>query len=319
MIANRSFRVWLAALAIGGFAGGCRAMPPDRERPAPTASERAPVEAPRPNVWVTYAPGGVDSTTTPNADGTETVGVGGVRGPIISVRLLSANDGAIDAELLTPGGFHKLQIRAQDVRREDPNSDPALREAGLVAALMHNRPAVRFRIDREGEPQVRTSPELQRHEACAGRLLQADSVPRVAPPIDRAALLVGLANLSLPRFVSAYQLGLVHAPSSQQDWRSEQIGFHGQAVRSEINLLSAANSPAARLCRALAYRFISELRSDSCIIEGSIDERDGWPITLTVSRRGETPNGATERKSRSFDRVAPLQGFSPPRDPCAAG
>lgn len=271
-----------------------------------------------PDVWVTYAPGGVDSTTTPNADGTATVGVGGVRGPIISVRLLSTQNEAIDAELLTPGGFDKLQIRAQDVRREDLSSDPALREARLVAALMHHRPVVRFRIDREGEPQVQASPALQRHEACARRVLQAESVRRVAPPIDSAALLLELAKLSLPRFVSAYQLGLVNAPSRQQGWRSEQIGSHGQAVRSEINLLSAAASQAARLCRSLAYRSLSELRSDTCLIEGSIDRRDGWPITLTLSRRGEAPNGATETQSRSFDRVAPLQGFSPPRDPCAA-
>lgn len=293
-------------------------MLPDRERPVSTGSEPAPVEAPRRNIWVTYAPGGVTSTATPNADGTATVGVGGVRGPIVSVRLLSANDESIDAELLTPGGFDKLQIRAQDLRQEDLG-DPALREARLAAALMHHRPAVRFRIGPEGEPQVRTSPELQRHEACAGRVLQAENVRRVSPPIDSAALLLGLANLTLPRFVSAYQLGLVHAPSSQQDWRSEQIGFHGQAVRSEINLLSGTDSRAARLCRSLAYHSISELRSDNCIIEGSIDRRDGWPITLTVSRRGETPPGATETQSRSFSRVAPLQGFMPPPDPCAAG
>lgn len=347
MIANRPFKLFMAILAIGGFAAGCRAMTSDAEAQTATRSEPSRVELPRANVWVTYAPGGVVSTATPGANGTEAVGVGGLRAPIISVRILAREDDSIHAELLTPGGFDNHHIQAGDVRQEDlsgdPLSDAHLRQARLERALMHHRPAVRLRIDRKGEPQIQSSAELRRHEACARRLLRAaieeqiataengaqsrsererlqegDFARSVSPPVDHAALLLGLANLSLPRFVSAYDLGLVHAPSSQQDWRSEQIARHGRSVRSEINLLSAGSSSAASLCRSLAYGSISELRSDSCNIEGSIDRRDHWPIALTISRRGEAANGATETQSRSFNRVTPLQGFVAPPSPCPA-
>jgi len=86
-----------------------------------------------------------------------------------------------------------------------------------------------------------------------------------------------------------------------------------------LNALSTASSPAARICRSISYETMSDPRTDTCTIEGVIDRRDGWPITLVISRRGESVSGDTETKSRRFDRVAPLQGYVAPANPCLHG
>jgi hypothetical protein len=112
----------------------------------------------------------------------------------------------------------------------------------------------------------------------------------------------------------------VEVPSrlpDQRHWRAEQIRIHGRPVRLRLDLLAAASSPAASLCRSLAFQEISEPRSDTCTIEGVIDQRDRWPIKLAISRRGEAANGAAETQSRSFDRLAPLEGFVAPPNPCS--
>jgi hypothetical protein len=307
---------------------------------------------PRSNIWITYAPNGVLSTTTPKGDGSEIVSVGGLRPSIFSLRLRSTgNDESVEAELATPGGFDFAHIRAADISEEDwsgdASSDAGLRERKLERALIHHRPVVRLRLDRKGEPNVRRSPALRRHEACARRLLRAaieaqiaaaeneyqrrrqqkrlekDYLASVAPPVEQASLLLRLARLSLPSFAGAYDQGLesdyrrLEAASAQNGWRARQIRAHGRPVRLRLDLLSAGSSPAASLCRSLAYSEISEPRSDTCTIEGVIDRRDGWPLTLTLSRKGETASGATENQSRRFDRLAPFQGFVSPANPCS--
>lgn len=279
---------------------------------------------------------------------------GDSRAPIFSVRLVQmTRGGSIEADLLTPAGFDPHEVRAEDVDRDEESSDPyseALhRQVRLEQALMHHRPAIRIRVDKEGHSHFESSPEPRQHAACKHRLLRASIEAQLAAAgneeqrrtrreelhrlddiaertlsfrFDSAALLLRLANLPLPEFVSAYQLGLEHGGKDrgtywgQHDWRSEQIASHGQAVRSESDLLASLNSPAAILCRSLAFESISKLRSDTCIIEGVIDRRDGWPIRLVVSRRGKAANGATEAQVRTFDRVKPLEGFFPPPDPC---
>lgn len=354
MIVKRRFRLCAAALAVGGLATGCGAMPLVPEAPAPEAS-RPGDGLPRPGTWVAYSGGGAAGSTTPNGDGTQIVSTGSLRFPIFSVRLGSTRkDGAVEAELLTPAGFHRDEILAGDVHEEemsgDSYSDAQLRTRRLERALMHHRPILRLRIDAMGRADVESSAELAHHEACAQRLLRAageaqlaaaeeeehkrdereqlqvkDFARSVSPPLDSASLLLRLANLPLPAISGAYDLGPGYRdegtdPSpGQRGWLVKQIESHGRAVRSELNLLSAGDSPAARLCRSLAYESDARPRSDTCIIQGVIDRRDGWPIRMTVSRSSESSDGATEGQYRSFDRLAPLQGFAAPPSPCLAG
>lgn len=352
MIASRRFRLCAAVLVVNGLGGASRATTLDPEDSAPTASKPVSGRV-QPGIWITYSPKGLVSSTRPNSGGTVTVSSGDSRPPIFSVRLVPmTKGGSIEADLLTPVGFDPHEVRAEDVDGDEESSDPyseALhRQVRLEQALMHHRPVIRLRVDKVGHAHFESS-KLRQHAACEHRLVRASIEAQLAAAgneeqrrsrreelqrlddtarrtvtfrFDSAALLLQLANLPLPEFVSAYQLGLEHGGKDpgtywgQHDWRSEQIASHGRAVRSESDLLVAPNSPAAILCRSLDFESISKLRSDTCIIEGVINRRDGWPIRLVVSRRGEAANGATEAQVRSFDRVRPLEGFFPPPDPC---
>lgn len=352
MSPKRRSRIHLTAAAVSSLAMACPGTALSAQAPARAASPMQE-ERPSPGVWVAYSAGGVASSTTPNGDGTEIVSQGDLRWPIFSVRRNSqGKDGNAEADLLTPGGFDPDHVLTGDLDRDelsgDPYSDSKHRERKLEHALMHHRPVMRLRIDARGQPKVESSPELRHHEGCAQNLIRAaieaqlaaaeeeehredrreqlrskDLARRVSPPLDSASLLLRLAHLQLPSFGGdlgpAYRAEGSDPGRSQRDWRAMQISSHGRPVRSEINLLSAADSPAARLCRSLSFESTAAMRSDTCIIQGAIDRRDGWPIRMTVSRRGEAADGATERQSRSFDRLAPLQGFAAPANPCTAG
>jgi hypothetical protein len=305
-------------------------------------------------VWITYAPGGGVSTTAPRSDGTTEVGTAGLRPPVFSLRVPSAADPvSVEVDLITPGGSGRDRLGAAATRQQrssgEPYSDARAREAKLVRALMHHRPLVRLRIDKEGRPQPQPSAELRRYDACARRLLReaieaqvaaaeneeqrrsqqqrlvgGDFARAVAPPVDHAALLLRLTRLSLP---SAAQGGdpkqeregaRLSTPSSQQGWGPGAAESQGRTVLLRLNLLTDSRSPAARVCRSLPYGGLSRLRSDTCTIEGVIDGRDGWPMTLTLSRKAEFASGATETQFRSFDRVAPPQEPVPPAQVCPA-
>lgn len=129
----------------------------------------------------------------------------------------------------------------------------------------------------------------------------------------------------LPLPSSAYDQGLERlaggpdARPNQWDWRLGEIRIYGRPVGLRLDLRAAVGSPAANLCRSLAYTTLAELSSDTCTIQGVIDRRDGWPITIGISRKGKAANDASENQFRSFDRVTPLQGFTPPANPCSAG
>ena len=350
MSANRRFRIFVAALAVSSLAPGCRTTK------AAEAQTRAEGEAtrdrlPRSNIWITFSPGGVSSTTSPRGDGAAIVSVGGLRPPIFSLRMRPiGQDGHVEADVLTPVGFDEHHIRASDIREEgwsrDLYSDLGLREARLELALLHHRPPVRFRVDGMGEPNVRSTPEMSRHEACARRLLRAaiegqitaaqnevqrqsqrkrlqkDIAGSVSAPIDQASLLLRLAMLSLPSATYEEDPRLSAATPDplpdQWNWRSRQIRICGRPVGLRLDLLSDPNSPAASLCRSLTLTNISKPHSDTCTINGVINRRDGWPISIAISRTAEVANGPKATESRNFNRVAPLQGFVPPADPCSA-
>lgn len=348
MTAGRSLGIALALLAVAALATGCRAMTPAPETQARIASKPARDGTPRSNIWIAYSPGGVRSSSSPRGGGSALVSVGGLRPPLFSVRLRSTKeDGSIEADLATPGGFDSRHVMAADISDDGWGSDDAgRREAELERALKHYRPILRLRIGGDGEMKVRRSPALGRHEACARRHLRAaieakataaenddrrrflqkrlqkDFLAPVSAPVEHASLLLRLVMLSLPS--SAYDQNpdrLAGGPNdrpSQWDWRLREIRTHGRPVRLQLDLRSAPSSPAASLCRSLAYRTISDPRSDTCTIQGVIDRRDGWPITIGISRKGKAADGATESDYRSFNRVVPLQGFVPPSNPCAA-
>ena len=316
--------ICLAVLTLSGLAPACRATTPAPEMPPLPGSAQVRDARPRSDIWIAYAPSGLMRSTVSAAGGSETVTIGHLRPPIFSVRLRSIADaGVVKADLLTPAGFDRRYVRAEDIREDAQSSDSSSDAA--VRALIHHRPTVRINIDAKGNPHVEDTPELRRHEACRRRLLRAATEARLATPSssrDDAALLLRTVMLSLPASdageKSQFGVGVVSRVPDQSQWRAEQTRFHGRPVRLGLNLLTAETSPAASLCRSLAFQEISEPGSDTCTIEGVIDQRDRWPITLTISRKGKAANGATESQSRTFDRITPLQGFVPPGNPCAA-
>jgi hypothetical protein len=89
-------------------------------------------------------------------------------------------------------------------------------------------------------------------------------------------------------------------------------------VRLQLDLLSAGRTPAGDLCRSLNYEKASSRIGDSCTIQGICDRRDGWPITLSISRKAQFRDGTTESRYWLFQRLRPLEGFVPPANPCRA-
>ena len=87
----------------------------------PCTASAAP---PRSNVWVTYSPGGMSSSSIPQGDGSAIISGGGLRPPIFSVRLASrTEDRSINADLATPGGFDSRHVLAADIGDDGWGSD----------------------------------------------------------------------------------------------------------------------------------------------------------------------------------------------------
>jgi hypothetical protein len=329
------FAIAVFVTAIGLPAAGAPGEP--SSRPA----------SPQPNVWITFDPGGGHSSTSPQADGSEVVSVGDMDWPIFSVRLRPPHDGRIEVDLVTPAGFDEHYIRAADWEWI-----PAMEsdEYRLELALAHHRPAVRFRVDRDGTVTTLSSREFRRHQDCARRLLRASIeaqmrdpsnagrlerlrrwarsealAGRIAPPVETASLLLRLAALPLPDDPARdpRQQGLgegldsIVKPDRQLAWLSAQVRAHGRAVRLQIDLRSDRRSAAARLCRELRFVRVGRPRSDSCTIEGIIHRGDGWPLTIRLGRQAVAVDGGTQGVSRRFARIAPLEGFQPPHNPCS--
>jgi hypothetical protein len=60
------------------------------------------------------------------------------------------------------------------------------------------------------------------------------------------------------------------------------------------------------------------LASDSCLIHGYVDRRDGWPLVMSIVREAVSVTGVRAGESRYFTRLTPLQGFVPPFNACAS-
>jgi hypothetical protein len=310
------------------------------------ASSNASGTEPKRNMWVTYAPHGSYGTTEPQADGNVVIGHGDLGAPIFSLRLRSATR----ADLATPGGFDSYHLRASDVHEENfsgnAHSDSGLREELLRRALTHHRPIMTLRLDQKGQRVMERSAKLRRFEACALPLMRAALEAHIATaenehqrelqrqrlhqsrplglpaPVDQSLLLLRLVSLSIPD--AAGPLGAAFSDGgarsgpvkTQYDWRAAQVRAYGRPARLQLDLMSAGRTSAADLCRSLTYEKVSSRRSDTCTIQGIFDRRDGWPITLFISRKAQFQDGTTESRSWLFQRLTPLEGFVPYSNPC---
>ena len=306
---------------------------------------------PRPNLWVAYAASGANNNSAGPVNGTTYVTAGDLRWRVFAIRTRGAR--RLTAQIVTPAGFDSYHLRARDIPRFpgslEPHSRAEEREQELRDALTHFRPPVAISLDRRDRVRTGSSPELDRHESC-GRSVMRESIEaqirtaanpdhrrrheedlddariaqRLAPPVDSAALLLRLISLRLPDDAAALVamrrleegLGADDRPT-QWRWRSRQAGNRGRSVGRTIDLRVVRDTEQARLCRSLAYNSLRQLRTDTCRVEAVIDRRDGWPITIGIVREGRGTNGATEMQFRSFNRLAPLEGFVAPANPCA--
>jgi hypothetical protein len=221
--------------------------------------------------------------------------------------------------------------------------------ARLEQSLMHYQPPIRLVVDEEGTVATRPSAAADRHRACARRSLRqalehqmrtaedpverrsaqeeltGDGIERrLALPTEPVSLLLRLAALSLPpdsardvRDGLGAEIEAGIPRETQTYWLGQQVRAHGWAVRLDLDLLADRSSPAAKVCRSVGPTRLSSPQTDRCSIEGIIDRRDGWPLTIGLSRQSEAPDGTTEGHVRIFHRLAPLEGFVPPPNPCA--
>jgi hypothetical protein len=260
------------------------------------------------------------------------------------------------AEILTPANFDPNRVQAPPASDSDASMDPHSRSyeraAQLRTALNHYRPALTITADRRGRIETRSSPGLSRHRSCARRLMReaveeqirtADTAPlrrraqeglddaliarRLEPPIDVAGLLLRLLDLRLPEDEAGWtgmqeleaQFAATRLPGERPSQWTRQFSAaqeHGRSVGRAIDLLADRRSEQARICRTLPFHTLGELQSDTCRVEAVVDRRDGWPIKISIVREGRAANDATETQMRIFNRLAPLEGFAAPANPC---
>jgi hypothetical protein len=263
-----------------------------------------------------------------------------------SLRLLNANSRQpITAEVRSPAGFDRYALHARDLTPESASRDEAGRvfqaQSALLSALAHHRPATTLLLRPGGDVRVVRSRAARSHVQCARRLLDASwrALPAAERSGDRRrdllrqarlgtanpALLLRLVMLDLPPMTgtSWSEVGRRRAEDPDRDrdpnqysWRSEQMRLHGREVGLRIDLKRDRSSAAARLCRMLDVTEISNPATDRCSIDAFVDARDGWPIAIGITRNVEARGGGSEWHGRSFSRLAPLEGFVPPADPC---
>lgn len=299
------------------------------------------VRTPQPNLWLTYEAFGNISGFEPSGNGAGVASVGDLRWPVFALRLHGRPDhGRLSADLRTPADFDGHYLLAADVQREESQ------ERRLEQALAHHRPAARLHLDANGRARLSGPAAFDRYQACARRSLRAEIEAQTRDPANRRriALLRGRAEdlprrMTLPVEPASLLLRLSTSPipadpardvrdglgaeieanirrETQTYWLGQQIRTHGRAVRLELDLITARDSPAARLCRSVGPSRLSRRHADRCSIEGIIDRRDGWPLTIGLSRQAEASDGTREGQVRIFHRLAPLEGFVTPTNPC---
>jgi hypothetical protein len=322
---------------------------------AAPAAAAAP-EPPQENLWISYAASFASGGTTPTPGNPEVAMVTHGHGyaPVFAIRLVEANGGRLAALVRSPRNFDRNALHVRDTDAGDRGEDRhGLAEAAherLEAGIDHHRPPTTFLLSAAGRIAVRKSASALTFERCARRLIrqssqrlmQAAQTPplrerererhsvrmeraeqaRRAPSLFLQLLKIQLRPVTGGRWAEferqqAGQGGAADRPN-QYRWRSEQIRRHGREAALEIDLMTDRRSPAARLCRSRPIRSMEQPARDSCRIDAFLDARDGWPIVLGVSRTVEAPGEGTASWTATFYRLAPLEGFAAPPNPCAA-
>ena len=308
-----------------------------------------------PGSWAAYSSWIGSSTTRPTGhpDGAIAIGQGGGRFPIFAVSLTGGRPGGrLVADAASPRNFDSYYRRASDVTPEPRRSDPDGRARAdhelLEAGIDHHRPTTRFEVAADGSLRIVKSAAAKRHERCARRLLRASSNRLIAlaetephREVERSRRSHTLRMAELPPRGPSVFLRLVQLPLplmsgtrwseyerqigaddpgelTQNSFRTDMTRAAGREVGLHLNLLTDRTSVAARLCRSMRVRRVGRPVTDECRIEGIIDRRDGWPIFISISRSVTASNHATTSSSAGFSRLAPLEGFVPPPNPCLA-
>ena len=305
---------------------------------------------PRPDLWVAYAGtfGGGTTTSRGAPEGAVTVGQGGGRIPNFRMRLRAGGNPV--AEVRSPGSFDRDSIHIRDAYDDLREGSEFANQQRFEGSIVHHLPTTAFRLVRPGRVDVRVSPEGRRYARCARQLLRASSDRLIAQAptaplrgVERRRRDNRLALAEQPRRGPSLLLQLLHLPMApisggelakfeqrratevdrdrarrQHRWRSEQIRLAGREMGLAVDLMRDRRSPAARVCRTVSVTRVGRPVSDMCRIEGFIDTRDGWPIVISISRSVEATNRATSGEGVTFSRLAPLEGFVAPANPCAA-
>lgn len=272
---------------------------------------------------------------------------------VFAIRARRGPSGSWGGELRFPANFHweELQAARAYIPSAPANAGPLLlaetRYDLLMRALRHHRPAAGFRVDHRGK--WRPGARVRRYDHCAERransiineLVALSDVPlrrgfwtrrrqrvpmEVAPGGDLPAHLLATMSLDLPEVGSGYWRvspgrnddGTAGGEPSQLSWRFALVRDFGRSVGLQFDLRKGADTPAARLCRTLSIQALTGATEDRCSIGGVLDRRDGWPIAFSATRWLRGPNGTWETRSRNFLRLAPLEGFVDPPNPCSS-
>lgn len=307
---------------------------------------------PRSGPWFAYHTifGSGTTRAAPGNSGDVYVAQGGGRYPIFSMRLLEGTGPRRTAEVLSPRSFDRYELHARDVDEQNWSDDPdGLAQAAherLEAGIDHHRPVTTFLLEPDGRVRVRMSPTGQAFSQCARRLIGRSSArlietagaaryraqerrrhplrmalaeqPRTAPSLFLQLLQIPLQPMTGGRW-SEFERQRTQDPTDPPDqysWRSEQIRLHGREAALEIDLMTDRSSPAARVCRTVRPHRVGTPAQDTCRVDAFIDARDGWPIVISIGRSQVATSGATSGWTSSFSRLAPLEGFVPPENPC---
>lgn len=200
-------------------------------------------------------------------------------------------------QTLTALGEHPWQFR-------NSGSSPAYERCAVRAAMQSSRKASAAADDSvEREQWLNRDPlgsQWNQHDLRAARLLVA-----LVSTIVRDFAQGDLTEWARRR---PGDTGSWHS-----QWRKQMILQHGREFAREAE--ATEDSAAGALCRILEPEVLANAVSDRCRFAGVIDERDGWPIMISFTRRVKDRRGASSYWGVNFDRLRPNPSFvaRPPR------
>jgi hypothetical protein len=267
---------------------------------------------------------------------------------IYSLRLSAGRGPPRRAELRAPANFHEYYLRGTRHRPRPDDPDPYSRFTLLVDALRHFRPETRLERDRDGDWHVTPTARASAYQVCVrdrideavdrihGRSAserqeseregRAIWVSRADPPFGAASHLLAILSL-LPGTgesrgsQQAADRNADEQPTaafdSQRAWLLAQIAANGETFSLQFDMLAQPNAAVATTCRSQGVEQLAGRIEDRCTISGVLHRGDGWPITLRASRTARTAAGEEYSSETILSRLAPLEDFVAPSNPCA--